>query len=53
MDLVEMIYVETPRNLWPAAARNVEHHLSKLKRDARVLDRIENDRVLWKLPEVE
>lgn len=47
MDLVEIIYTETAKQLWPAAARNVSHHLSKLKREQRVVDRIEKDRVLW------
>lgn len=51
MDLVEIIYAETARNLWRAAAKNVEHHLTKLKREKRVIDLIENDRVLWKLRE--
>lgn len=49
MDLVEIIYAETPRNLWPAAASNVNQHLSKLKREKRIVDRTEDDRVLWKL----
>lgn len=49
MDLVEIIYAETPKNLWPAAAKNVNQHLSKLKRERRIIDRVENDRVLWTL----
>lgn len=51
MDLVEIVYAETPKNLWPAAAKNVNQHLSKLKRDNRIIDRVEHDRVLWKLQE--
>ncbi|KAG6444077.1 hypothetical protein O3G_MSEX003162 [Manduca sexta] len=36
MDLVKIIYVETPEALWPAAAFNVNHHLSKLTKERKV-----------------
>jgi len=35
--LVERIYVETPRALWPAAGQSVLSHLHKLERDQRAL----------------
>lgn len=36
MDLVRLIYKETPEHLWPAAAYNVNHHLTKLTRENKV-----------------
>lgn len=51
MDLVEIIYAQTPRYKWSAAARNLNQHLSKLKRDNRIIDQVETDRVLWKIRE--
>eukprot|EP00937_MAST-01D_sp_MAST-1D-sp2_P005404 g5404.t1 len=36
MQLVEVIYRDTPQMLWPAAAGNVRHHLTKLERDGVV-----------------
>lgn len=36
MDIVEHVYKETPKNLWPAAAMNVGHHLKKLLKEGRV-----------------
>lgn len=48
MDLVEIIYVDTPKHLWTAAAANVSHHLSKLKKENYVVDRVEKSRVMWK-----
>jgi endoribonuclease LACTB2 len=47
MEIVEKIYSETPRNLWLAAASNVNHHLSKLKREGRVKDLEENHETYW------
>lgn len=36
MDIVQIIYKETPENLWPAAAVNVGHHLEKLLKENKV-----------------
>jgi hypothetical protein len=33
--MVERIYVDTPRALWPAAGQSVLSHLEKLERERR------------------
>ncbi|KAH8369026.1 hypothetical protein KR200_004088 [Drosophila serrata] len=43
MDVVRVVYKETPENLWPAAAYNVNHHLSKLQKEGKLrLDKTDN-----------
>ena len=36
MDLVKVIYTETPENLHSAVAVNVTHHLNKLEKENKV-----------------
>lgn len=47
MDLVEIIYQDTPQKLWQGAAYNVNHHLLKLLKENRVRQ-IES---MWQLNE--
>ncbi|KAI4489982.1 hypothetical protein M0804_004164 [Polistes exclamans] len=47
MDIVEIIYKDTPKNLWPAAAHNVMHHLQKLHKETKVVGK-EGE---WKISE--
>lgn len=39
MDLVRIIYIETPEQLWRAAAHNVTQHLKKLERGQKIESR--------------
>lgn len=36
MDLVKIIYIETPEQLWRAAAHNVTQHLRKLEKEQKI-----------------
>lgn len=42
MQIVEQIYVETPKELYPAAAYNVHQHLTKLLKEHKVI-KVESD----------
>ena len=49
--IVRTMYTETPEKLWPAAAGNVLHHLSKLQEENRVVSaQIADDVVYYKVP---
>lgn len=37
VDIVKLIYKDTPENLWPAATFTVDHHLHKLQKEGKVL----------------
>ncbi|XP_030567920.1 beta-lactamase-like protein 2 homolog isoform X1 [Drosophila novamexicana] len=43
MDVVKVVYKETPEQLWPAAAYNVEHHLSKLTKEHKLRSSEQNE----------
>lgn len=47
MDLVEIIYKETPKELWPAAAYNVRQHLTKLAKERQVIESTEDSVSVW------
>ncbi|XP_031627504.1 beta-lactamase-like protein 2 homolog [Contarinia nasturtii] len=53
MDLVKIIYIETPEQLWRAAAHNVKQHLKKLEKEHKIESKIfdspdEPDGIKWK-----
>lgn len=49
MDLVKIIYTETPKELWKAAANNVLQHLNKLKKERKIQSKKNySDEVVWK-----
>lgn len=47
MDIVKLVYAETPQHLWLAAARNVNQHLEKLLKERRIKQLNENEQILW------
>lgn len=53
MELVKVIYAETPEHLWLAASRNVLQHLNKLQIESKVESKSLNTetgshRIVWK-----
>lgn len=36
IDIVKQMYVDTPKNLWPAATVNVIQHLNKLEKEGKL-----------------
>lgn len=47
LDIVKVIYVETPEALWPAAAYNVNHHLKKLTKEGVVVESVRDGESVW------
>lgn len=53
MNLVKIIYIETPEQLWRAAAHNVMQHLRKLEKGQKVESKLfdlpdKNGQLKWK-----
>jgi endoribonuclease LACTB2 len=47
MEIVKIVYTTTPRYLWAAAAKNVNQHLIKLKKEAKIVEVDKNNEVFW------
>lgn len=51
MDIVKIVYAETPEKLWKAAAKNVFQHLNKLERECKIQSKRNsmdgNDDLIW------
>jgi ribonuclease/clavin/mitogillin len=49
MEIVAVVYKESPKDLWKAAAFNVHHHLTKLVKEGRVMEIKDGDDTYFKL----
>lgn len=47
MELVEVIYTDTPKELWAAAAYNVHQHLTKLTKERQVNALTKDGHAVW------
>jgi endoribonuclease LACTB2 len=47
MEIVGIVYTTTPRYLWGAAAKNVNQHLIKLKKEGKIIEVEKNKAVYW------
>ncbi|XP_055693507.1 beta-lactamase-like protein 2 homolog [Lutzomyia longipalpis] len=48
LDIVKAIYKDTPTEMWPVAAYNVNHHLRKLAKEGKVIESTADDKTVWK-----
>lgn len=48
MDVVKSVYSSTPTYLWPAAAINVHQHLTKLKKEEKIVEVDKDHETFWK-----
>uniref|UniRef100_A0A1B0EXE7 Metallo-beta-lactamase domain-containing protein n=2 Tax=Lutzomyia longipalpis TaxID=7200 RepID=A0A1B0EXE7_LUTLO len=47
LDIVKAIYKDTPTEMWPVAAYNVNHHLRKLAKEGKVIESTADDKNYW------
>ncbi|GAB0090745.1 Beta-lactamase-like protein 2 homolog [Sergentomyia squamirostris] len=47
LDIVRIIYKETPTEMWPVAAYNANHHLRKLAKEGKVREMEKDDETVW------
>ncbi|XP_059607983.1 beta-lactamase-like protein 2 homolog [Phlebotomus argentipes] len=47
LDIVKNIYKDTPTEMWPAAAYNVNHHLKKLAKEGKVVESEKDGQNVW------
>lgn len=51
MQIVEVVYTDTPKKLFQAASSNIFHHLTKLLKEAKVKKLTESSETLWQISE--
>ncbi|GAB0090228.1 Beta-lactamase-like protein 2 homolog [Sergentomyia squamirostris] len=51
LDIVRIIYKDTPGKMWPVAAYNADHHLRKLAKEGKVLENEKDERTIWQFNE--
>lgn len=51
LDIVKVVYKDTPVEMWPAAAYNVNHHLQKLLKEGKVIESTKDEQTVWQFNE--